>query len=353
MLSYKDSGVDINEGYNAVAKYKEYAARTKISGLLSGLGSFSGAFAIPAGLHDPVMISGTDGVGTKLDIAFKLKKYDTVGIDCVAMSVNDILCSGVASLFFLDYIACGKLDANIAAALVKGVSDGCIESGCALLGGETAEMPGFYDEGKYDLAGFAVGVAEKSSLLTGRLVQPGDALVGLSSTGVHSNGFSLVRKLVTDLNAPYSDDFGTYKTIGEALLSPTRIYVKPVTRAISAFPGAIHAMSHITGGGFIENVPRMFGEADNLTAVIHKGTWQVLPIFDELVKKGADTASIFNTFNMGLGIILAVENSKAGEIVDFFNNNRSPDIYSNMGLAPLVAYKIGEVEQGSPSIKIV
>ena len=194
MASYKEAGVDVEEGYRAVNKYKEQAARTRIPGLLTDLGSFNGMFAIPKGLKEPVMVSGTDGVGTKLDIAFKMKKYDTVGIDCVAMSVNDILCSGTKSLFFLDYVACGRLDADVAADLVKGVADGCVDAGCALLGGETAEMPDFYDEGKYDLAGFAVGVGEKKEMITGKDISEGDVLIGLSSTGVHSNGFSLARR---------------------------------------------------------------------------------------------------------------------------------------------------------------
>lgn len=247
MANYKESGVDVEEGYRAVNKYKEQAARTRINGLLTDLGSFNGMFTVPAGLKEPVMVSGTDGVGTKLDIAFKMKKYDTVGIDCVAMSVNDILCSGTKSLFFLDYVACGKLDADVAADLVRGVADGCVDAGCALLGGETAEMPGFYDDGKYDLAGFAVGVAEKSEMITGKNIEEGDVLIGLSSTGVHSNGFSLVRKLVQDFDEPFNAGNGySAKTIGEALLTPTRIYVRPVMEAleqfkkISAWNGSYH-----------------------------------------------------------------------------------------------------------------
>jgi len=203
MASYKESGVDVEEGYRAVNKYKEHAKRTAIPGLLTGLGSFNGMFEVPKGYKNPVIVSGTDGVGTKLDIAFQMKKYDTVGIDCVAMSVNDILCSGVQTLFFLDYVACGKLDADVAADLVKGVADGCVDTGCALLGGETAEMPDFYDDGKYDLAGFGVGVGEKKEMISGENISEGDVLIGLSSTGVHSNGFSLVRKLVKNFNDPF------------------------------------------------------------------------------------------------------------------------------------------------------
>ena len=203
-MDYKQSGVDVEEGYRAVDKYKESAKRTHIPGVLSDLGAFNGMFAVPNGIKNPVMVSGTDGVGTKLDVAFKMKIYDTVGIDCVAMSVNDILCSGVQTLFFLDYIACGNLDADVAADLVRGVSEGCLQAGCALLGGETAEMPGFYDKGKYDLAGFGVGIGEKSEMITGKKIRDGDVLIGLSSTGVHSNGFSLVRKLVQNSTVPVS-----------------------------------------------------------------------------------------------------------------------------------------------------
>ena len=219
---------------------------------------------VPKGYKNPVMVSGTDGVGTKLDIAFQMKKYDTVGIDCVAMSVNDILCSGVQPLFFLDYVACGKLDADIAADLVKGVADGCVETGCALLGGETAEMPGFYDDGKYDLAGFGVGVGEKKDMITGEDIKAGDVLIGLSSTGVHSNGFSLVRKLVTNFDDPFIlDGKETGKTVGEMLLTPTRIYVKPVMEVLGKYRKSIHGMVHVTGGGFFENIPRMYPKAKN------------------------------------------------------------------------------------------
>ena len=244
-IDYKDSGVDVEEGYNAVNEYKVHAKRTRIPGLLTDLGSFNGMFEIPAGLKQPVAVSGTDGVGTKLDIAFQMGKYDTVGIDCVAMSVNDILCSGVKTSFFLDYVACGKLDAKVAGQLVKGVADGCVDAGCALLGGETAEMPGFYDDGKYDLAGFGVGFGEKEKVITGDKIEDGDVLIGLSSTGCHSNGYSLVRKLVKDFN----EDFNG-KPIGETLLTPTRIYVRPVMDALETFGEKIHGMVHITGGGF-------------------------------------------------------------------------------------------------------
>lgn len=345
MASYKESGVDVEEGYRAVDKYKESAKRTAIPGLLTGLGSFNGMFEIPKGYKNPVMVSGTDGVGTKLDIAFQMKKYDTVGIDCVAMSVNDILCSGVQTLFFLDYVACGKLEADVAADLVKGVADGCVMTGCALLGGETAEMPGFYDVGKYDLAGFGVGVGEKDEMITGENICEGDVLIGLSSTGVHSNGFSLVRKLVSNFNDKFIvDGKDTGKTIGEVLLTPTRIYVKPVMEVLGKYKSAVHGMVHVTGGGFYENIPRMYPKAKDgkqLISVIKKGSWKIPEIFGELIRRGADLGSIFNTFNMGIGFVLAVKESEAENIIKMFNDNASK--YHREDCPDLKAYKIGRV----------
>ena len=346
-IDYKESGVDVEEGYNAVNKYKEHAKRTAIPGLLTELGSFNGMFEVPKDVKNPVMVSGTDGVGTKLDIAFQLKKYDTVGIDCVAMSVNDILCSGVKTLFFLDYVACGELDANVAGELVKGIADGCVDAGCALLGGETAEMPGFYDKGKYDLAGFGVGIGDKEKMINGRSIKKGDVLIGLSSTGPHSNGYSLIRKLVTDFSEPFCvNGKDTGKTIGEVLLTPTRIYVRPVMDAFNTFGEAIHGMVHITGGGFYENVPRMYPKTEAgkkpLISVIKKGSWDVPPIFDELIKRGAD--NVFSTFNMGIGFIMAVEASKADEIIDYINKNSSK--FTMHDLPDMKAYKIGYVDEG-------
>ncbi len=353
-INYKEAGVDVEEGYRAVDKYKEHAKRTAIPGLLTGLGSFNGMFAVPAGLKNPVMVSGTDGVGTKLDIAFKLKKYDTVGIDCVAMSVNDILCSGVQPLFFLDYIACGNLDADVAAELVKGVADGCVDTGCALLGGETAEMPGFYDKGKYDLAGFGVGVGEKDEMITGEKIEEGDVLIGLSSTGVHSNGFSLVRKLVTDFNDKFIvDGKDTGKTIGEVLLTPTRIYVRPVMEVLKDFRESVHGMVHVTGGGFYENIPRMYKKAQagekQLISIIKKNSWEILPVFKELIKRGAEEDKVFNTFNMGIGFILAVSKDKADAILETFNKNASK--YSRKDSPDLKAYKLGRVEYAKGEVK--
>lgn len=344
MASYKESGVDVEEGYRAVDKYKDHAKRTAIPGLLTGLGSFNGMFEIPKGYKNPVMVSGTDGVGTKLDVAFQMKKYDTVGIDCVAMSVNDILCSGVQTLFFLDYVACGKLEAEVAADLVKGVADGCVMTGCALLGGETAEMPGFYDIGKYDLAGFGVGVGEKKDMITGENIEEGDVLIGLSSTGVHSNGFSLVRKLVTDLNEKVTVD-GKEMTIGELLLTPTRIYVKPVMEVLVKYKKSIHGMVHVTGGGFYENIPRMYPKAKEgkkqLISIIKRDSWDIPPVFGELIKRGADLETIYNTFNMGIGMVLAVKAKDADAIMEMFNKNASK--YHRDDCKDMVAYKIGRV----------
>lgn len=344
MASYKESGVDVEEGYRAVDKYKEHAKRTAIPGMLTGLGSFAGMFEVPKGYKHPVMVSGTDGVGTKLDIAFQMKKYDTVGIDCVAMSVNDILCCGVQTSFFLDYVACGKLEAEVAADLVKGVADGCVMTGCALLGGETAEMPGFYDIGKYDLAGFGVGVGEKNDMVTGENIAEGDVLIGLSSTGVHSNGFSLVRKLVKDLNEKVTVD-GKEISIGELLLTPTRIYVKPVMEVFRKYKKSIHGMVHVTGGGFYENIPRMYPKAKDgkkqLISIIKRDSWDIPAVFGELIKRGADLDSIYNTFNMGIGFVLAVKAKDADDILEMFNKNASK--YHRDDCKDMVAYKIGRV----------
>jgi phosphoribosylformylglycinamidine cyclo-ligase len=340
MIDYRQSGVDVEEGYRAVENYKGSAKRTMIPGVLNGLGSFAGMFEMPAGYKEPVIVSGTDGVGTKLDIAFQMKKYDTVGIDCVAMCVNDVLCHGARPLFFLDYLACGKLDAEIAGQMVKGVADGCLQANSALMGGETAEMPGFYDEGKYDIAGFSVGVAEKSKIIDGANIREGDVLVGLASSGVHSNGFSLVRKLVPNVR----DDFGG-KPIGETLLTPTKIYVKPILSLLDKI--AINGMVHITGGGFYENIPRMYptggvhgnaGNSKRFVSVIKKGSWPVLPIFDELVRRGANPERMYHTFNMGLGFIIAVRKEDAKAAVDFLNKENFP------------AYEVGRVALGTEDV---
>ena len=307
MITYKESGVNIEEGYRSVKLIKEYAARTMSKYVLNGLGSFAGMVELPEGYKKPVLVSGTDGVGTKLDIACKKKKYDTVGIDCVAMCVNDILCHGAKPLFFLDYIACGKLDAEVSSDLVKGVSDGCMQSDCALVGGETAEMPGFYKEGDYDIAGFAVGIAEKDEIIDGSKINTGDKLIGIASSGIHSNGFSLVRKLFTDLDMEFEG-----QEVWKNLITPTKIYVKPVLKLMEKFE--IKGMSHITGGGFIENVPRMFNGRE-LTAVINKESYPVPSIFNKMIELGVDKDHMYNTFNMGIGFVLCVNEKDVESII--------------------------------------
>ena len=354
VVDYKKAGVDVKEGYRAVDKYRKQSERARIPGQLTDIGAFNGMFAVPKGLKNPVMVSGTDGVGTKLDIAFKLGKYDTVGIDCVAMSVNDILCSGVKTSFFLDYIACGSLDSKIAGELVKGVTDGCVDAGCALLGGETAEMPDFYDEGKYDLAGFGVGIGEKSEMITGAKIKEGDVLIGLSSTGPHSNGFSLIRKLVTDFNEPFVvDGKPSKKSIGEVLLTPTRIYVRQVMDVLKKYRSSVHGMVHVTGGGFYENIPRMYPHAaegkKQLCSVIKKGSWEVPAIFDELVRRGADPKKVYSTFNMGIGFVLAVSKKDAPAILKMFNSHAKK--FAVKGIPDMKAYEIGYVGHTDKVIK--
>ena len=315
--AYKSAGVDVEAGYESVRLIKGDVKRTAIEGVLGGIGGFGGLFEVPKGYENPVLVSGTDGVGTKLRVAFLMDKHDTIGQDCVAMCVNDVACSGAKPLFFLDYLAVGKNVPERIAEIVKGVADGCVKAGCALVGGETAEMPGFYPEDEYDLAGFSVGVVEKAKITDGDKAKAGDKLIGIASSGIHSNGYSLVRKLF-DLNgknakanlSEYSDKLGM--TVGEALLTPTRIYVKPLLKLIEEV--GINTVSHITGGGFVENVPRML--PDGLKAVIHKGTWEVLPIFDLLQKKGnIPEPDMYNTFNMGIGMIVAVDADKADAAV--------------------------------------
>lgn len=329
MITYKDSGVNIEEGYRAVDKMKEYTKRTMTSGVLNGLGSFAGMFEIGKGYKNPVLVSGTDGVGTKLEIAFKEKVYDTVGIDAVAMCVNDILCHGAKPLFFLDYIACGKLDADVAADLVKGVSEGCVQAGAALIGGETAEMPGFYSEGEYDIAGFAVGIVDKEDIINGSKIEAGDVIIGLPSSGVHSNGYSLVRKLFTDLNEEYNG-----KRIGETLLTPTRIYVKTVLDLIGKFE--IRGMAHITGGGFLENIPRMF--TNPYQAVIFKDSYELPEIFKLIMEKGVSEEHMYNTYNMGIGFVLCVKEDIADEVINYLEGNGEK------------AYKIGFVQAGGEGV---
>ena len=316
-LDYKSSGVDIEAGYRSVELMKEHVKRTMRPEVLGGLGGFSGAFSLEKvkKMERPVLLSGTDGVGTKLKIAFLMDKHDTVGIDCVAMCVNDVACAGGEPLFFLDYIACGKNVPEKIAEIVSGVCEGCIQSGAALIGGETAEMPGFYPEDEYDLAGFAVGVADEKDIITGGDIKPGDKLVGIASSGVHSNGFSLVRKIfeVNESNLKeFYPELGA--TLGDTLLTPTKIYVKAL-RAVREAGIRITGCSHITGSGFYENIPRMLPEG--IEARVYKDSYPVLPIFDLMKKKGQlEEKMMYNTFNMGIGMVIALDEADADKAVE-------------------------------------
>ena len=316
--SYAAAGVDVTAGYKSVDLMKKHVARTMIPGVVSDLGGFGGLFEPDmTGMKRPVLVSGTDGVGTKLKLAFLMDKHDTVGIDCVAMCANDVACSGAQPLFFLDYIACGKNVPEKIASIVAGVAEGCVQAGCALIGGETAEMPGFYPVDEYDLAGFCVGMADREKIVDSALVREGDALIGVASSGVHSNGFSLVRK-VFDVSektlSVYYDELGA--TLGETLLTPTKIYVRPILELICKV--GIHGISHITGGGYYENIPRML--PDGMQAVIEKKNVPVLPIFQLLQKVGnISEHDMFNTFNMGTGLCIAVASDKADEALRVLN----------------------------------
>ena len=312
--SYRAAGVDITAGYRAVELMKRHVERTRIPGVLSGIGGFGGLFELDlTGISRPVLVSGTDGVGTKLKIAFLMDKHDTVGIDCVAMCVNDIVCCGAKPLTFLDYLALGKNVPERVAEIVAGVAEGCVQAGCALIGGETAEMPGFYPEDEYDLAGFSVGVVDRDAMVDPSKIVPGDALIGLKSSGVHSNGFSLVRKVLgVDAKslAVYSDELGC--TLGEALLEPTKIYVRPVLSLMARVN--VKGVSHITGGGFYENIPRALPEGT--TARIERSRIQTPPVFDMIARAGGiSQRDMFNTFNMGIGMCLTVASEDADEAV--------------------------------------
>lgn len=315
-MDYKNAGVDIEAGYRSVELMKKHVAQTMRPEVLGGLGGFSGAFSMEAfkNMEKPTLLSGTDGVGTKLKLAFVMDKHDTVGIDCVAMCVNDVACAGGEPLFFLDYIACGKNVPEKIATIVSGVAEGCKQSGCALIGGETAEMPGFYPVEEYDLAGFAVGIVDEKDIITGADIKAGDTLIGIASSGVHSNGFSLVRKVFditpAGLNT-YYDELG--KTLGEALLAPTKIYVKAL-RSVKEAGIRIKGCSHITGGGFFENIPRML--PDGICALVKKDSYEVPAIFKLLAKKGnIDEHMMYNTYNMGLGMVLAVDPKDADAVI--------------------------------------
>ena len=315
--SYKAAGVDVTAGYESVELMKKHVARTRIPGVVSGIGGFGGLFAPPVeGMKEPVLVSGTDGVGTKLKIAMLMDKHDTIGIDAVAMCVNDVICCGAKPLFFLDYIACGRNFPEKIAQIVAGVAEGCVQAGCALIGGETAEHPGMMPEEEYDLAGFTVGLVDREKIVDGSRLEAGDVLIGVRSSGVHSNGFSLVRKVFGIGDSPeavgksYSELGGT---LGEALLTPTRIYVKPLLAAMEA--ADIKAVSHITGGGFYENIPRTMKEG--LTAKIEKAAVPKLPVFDLIAKEGGiPERDMFNTFNMGVGLCVAASKGTAQKALD-------------------------------------
>ena len=340
-MDYKSSGVDIEAGYKSVELMKQYVKTTMRPEVLGGLGGFSGAFSLEKikDMEKPTLVSGTDGVGTKIKLAFLMDKHDTIGIDCVAMCVNDIACAGGEPLFFLDYIACGKNIPEKIAEIVKGVSAGCVQSEAALIGGETAEHPGLMPEDEYDLAGFAVGVVDEKDLITGENLKPGDVLIGRASSGVHSNGFSLVRKVfdmtVESLNT-YYDELGA--TLGETLLAPTRIYVKAL-KAVKEAGVTVKACSHITGGGFYENVPRMLKEGTH--AVINKNSYPVPPIFTLMAKKGnIEEHMMYNTYNMGLGMIVAVDPAEVDKTMEA------------MKAAGDTPYVVGTIEAGEKGVTL-
>lgn len=338
--SYAAAGVDVTAGYESVELIKSHVKRTNIPGVLGGIGGFGGMFELPMSEYkNPVLVSGTDGVGTKIKLAFLMDKHDTVGIDCVAMCVNDVACSGAKPLFFLDYIACGKNFPEKIAQIVAGVAEGCVQSGCALVGGETAEHPGMMPEHEYDLAGFTVGIGEKDKLVSGEHLAAGNALIGVASSGIHSNGFSLIRK-VFNINeetiAVQYDELG--KTLGEELITPTRIYVKPLLALMDEV--RVNAISHITGGGFYENVPRMLN--DGFTAIIEKDKCFKKPIFDLIQKTGdIPERDMYNTFNMGTGLVIAVDADKADEAVRILKANGED------------AAVIGEIKSGEKGVELV
>lgn len=339
--SYKEAGVDVTAGYESVELIKKDVARTTIPGVIGGIGGFGGLFAPDlTGYEKPVFISGTDGVGTKLKLAFLMNKHDTIGIDCVAMCVNDVVCAGAKPLFFLDYIACGKNYPEKIAEIVKGIADGCVESGCALVGGETAEHPGMMPLEEYDLAGFTVGIVDEKNILDKKNVKEGDVVIGLASTGVHSNGFSLVRKVFdidnADVLGQYSEELGG-QTLGETLLAPTQLYVKPILKLLEKVN--VKSISHITGGGFYENLPRAYG--DDLNCHIHKGSWEALPIFNLIQQKGGISEhDMFNTYNMGIGMAV---------IVDKADVEKTLESLKDSGMKATV---IGEMEKGDHSVVI-
>ncbi len=340
-MDYKNAGVDIEAGYKSVELMKKHVQRTMREEVLTGLGGFSGAFSADKfkDMEHPTLVSGTDGVGTKLKLAFLLDKHDTIGIDCVAMCVNDIACAGGEPLFFLDYIACGKNDPEKIATIVSGVAEGCVQSDAALIGGETAEMPGFYPEDEYDLAGFAVGVVDQKDLITGKDIAAGDVLVGIASSGVHSNGFSLVRKIFPMTKASltsYREELGA--TLGEVLLAPTKIYVKAL-RSVKESGVSIKGCSHITGGGFYENIPRMLPEGKR--AVVEKDSYEVPPIFKLMAKEGnVAEEMMYNTYNMGIGMMLALDPKDVDAAI------------SAIEAAGEKAFVVGKIEDGEKGVTL-
>ena len=312
-LSYRDAGVDIDAGDELVERIKPFAKKTMREGVLSGLGGFGALFEVPKRYQEPVLVSGTDGVGTKLKLAFDLKRHDTVGIDLVAMSVNDVLVQGAEPLFFLDYFGCGKLDVNVAADVIKGIAQGCEYAGCALIGGETAEMPGMYPDGEYDLAGFAVGAVEKSKIITGRAIVAGDVVLGLASSGAHSNGYSLIRKIIDRAKPDLDAKFDGERTLADALMEPTRIYVKPLLALMAVLP--VKGLAHITGGGLTENIPRVLPEG--VKAVVEKASWVRPELFNWLQREGGVAESeMHRVFNCGIGMVVVVAQENAAQALD-------------------------------------
>ncbi len=331
-LTYRDAGVDIDAGDELVERIKPFARRTMRPEVIGGLGGFGALVEVSKKYENPVMVSGTDGVGTKLKLAFRMKKHDTIGIDLVAMSVNDILVTGAEPVFFLDYFACGKLSVDVAADVIKGVAAGCEQAGCALIGGETAEMPGIYDANEYDLAGFAVGLVEKSRIIDGSTIVPGDAVIGLASTGVHSNGYSLVRKILAVTGAELHEPFDG-RTLGAALLEPTRIYVKPVLGVLAQVP--VKGVAHITGGGIVENVPRVLPAAT--AARLARGAWPRPAVFDWLKEQGSVAeAEMLRTFNCGLGMVLVVAREHVATAL------------ATLGIHGLPAWEVGAIVARGP-----
>jgi phosphoribosylformylglycinamidine cyclo-ligase len=332
-MTYRDAGVDIEAGDALVERIKPFAKRTMRPEVLAGIGGFGALFEVSKKYQNPVMVSGTDGVGTKLKLAFRMKKHDTIGIDLVAMSVNDILVLGAEPAFFLDYFACGKLDVGVAADVLKGIAEGCEQAGCSLIGGETAEMPGMYDPNEYDLAGFAVGLVEKDRIIDGSRIVPGDAVIGLTSSGPHSNGYTLVRKVIAVSGADLFEPFDGDRTLGQALLEPTRIYVKPVLATLAKV--AIKGLAHITGGGLTENVPRVLPEA--VAARIDSSRWEMPAIFRWLRKQGnIEEAEMHRTFNCGIGMVLIVSKAESKLAVQTLADNG------------VEAFEIGSIVQRPP-----